>query len=95
LVATYFVISFGLGHFAIFGTWFGELFPTPIRATAASFCYSVGRGIAGFGPALVGSLAASHGLGGGISTGVIAIGIMLAFGAVLQDRQGRAITAQE
>jgi MFS family permease len=95
VVVTYFVISFGLGHFAIFGTWFGELFPTPIRATAASFCYSVGRGIAGFGPALVGSLAVSHGLGGGISTGVIAIGIMLAFGAVLQDRQGRTITAQE
>jgi MFS family permease len=95
VVATYFVISFGLGHFAIFGTWFGELFPTPIRATAASFCYSVGRGIAGFGPALVGSLAATHGLGGGISTGVIAIAVMLAFGAVLQDRRGRTITAQE
>jgi MFS family permease len=95
VIVTYFVISFGLGHFAIFGSWFGELFPTPIRATAASFCYSVGRGIAGFGPALVGSLAARHGLGGGISTGVIAIAVMLVFGALLQDRQGRTITAQE
>nr|WP_170949184.1 MFS transporter [Rhodococcus sp. 06-621-2] len=95
VVLAYFGISFGLGYFAIFGTWFGELFPTPIRATASSFCYSVGRGFAGFGPAIVAALATTYGLGGGISTGVIAVVLTMGFAAILRDRAGRAITASE
>lgn len=95
VVAAYFVISFGLGYFAIFGAWFGELFATPIRATGSSFCYSVGRGIASFGPGLVGLLAAQYGLGGGIATGLFAVAIMMVAARFLADRSGRAITASE
>lgn len=95
VIAAYYVISFGLGYFAIFGAWFGELFATPVRATGSSFCYSVGRGIASFGPGLVGLLAARFGLGGGISTGLFAVAIMMIAARFLADRAGRAITASE
>ncbi|MEV0068973.1 MULTISPECIES: MFS transporter [unclassified Amycolatopsis] len=95
VIAMYFVISFGLGYFAVFGTWFGELFATPIRATGSSFCYSVGRGIASFGPGIVGLLAARYGLGGGISTGLFAVALMMITALFLADRSGRAITAVE
>ncbi|MDQ0380300.1 MFS transporter [Amycolatopsis thermophila] len=95
VIIAYYVISFGLGYFAIFGAWFGELFATPIRATGSSFCYSVGRGIASFGPGLVGLLAAKFGLGGGISTGLFAVAAMMVTARFLTDRSGRAITASE
>lgn len=95
IIGAYYVISFGLGYFAIFGAWFGELFATPIRATGSSFCYSVGRGFASFGPFIVGYLAADYGLGGGISTGLIAVLVMMGFACLLADRRGRVITAAE
>lgn len=95
IIASYFAISFGLGYFAIFGAWFGELFPTPVRATGSSFCYSVGRGFASFGPYLVGILASRYGLGGGISTGLLAVLLMMLFALFLPDRKGRVITAAE
>lgn len=93
IVISYLAISFGLGYFAIFGAWFGELFATPIRASGSSFCYSVGRGMASFGPFLVGFFAAGNGLAGGISTAVIAVLIMMVFATLLRDRSGRTITA--
>lgn len=93
IIASYYAISFGLGYFAIFGAWFGELFATPIRASGSSFCYSVGRGFASFGPFIVGYLAADYGLGGGISTGLVAVLFMMALALLLPDRGGRVITA--
>lgn len=93
IVLSYFVISFGLGYFGIFGAWLGELFPTPIRATASSFAYSIGRGIASFGPFIVGVLAADYGLAGGISTGAVAVLVMIGFSFFLKDQKGREITA--
>ncbi len=95
IIVAYFFISFGLGYFAIFGAWFGELFATPIRATGSSFCYSVGRGFASFGPLIVGLLAAQYGLGGGISTGLIAVALMMVVSCFLADRSGRVITTTE
>lgn len=95
IIVAYFVISFGLGYFAIFGAWFGELFATPVRATGSSFCYSVGRGFASFGPFIVGLLAAQYGLGGGISTGLIAVALMMGISRFLPDPSGRVITAAE
>lgn len=95
IIVAYFVISFGLGYFGIFGVWFGELFATPIRATGSSFCYSVGRGVASFGPGLVGLLAVKYGLGGGISTGLFAVVLMIVIAVFLADRSGRIITEVE
>jgi MFS family permease len=95
VIAMYYLISFGLGYFAVFGTWFGELFATPIRASGSSFCYSVGRGVASFGPGVVGLLAARFGLGGGISTGLFAVALMMITALFLADHSGRAITAAD
>ena len=55
----YFLI--GLTVFGVFGSftyYLPELFPTRIRATAAGFCYNIGRIVAAFGPFLVGEIAA-------------------------------------
>ncbi|MBY4275491.1 MFS transporter [Rhodococcus fascians] len=94
IVFSYFVISFGLGYFGIFGAWLGELFPTAIRASGSSVSYSIGRGIASTGPLIVGILAAKHGLAGGISTGAIAVVLMILFSFFLKDQKGREITAE-
>ena len=83
IVVAYLLISFGIGFFGIFGIWFGELFPTRVRATGSSFCYSIGRGIASISPTVAGVLAAQYGLGGGISTGFLAIIILLVASAFL------------
>ena len=55
----YFLI--GLTVFGVFGSftyYLPELFPTRIRATAAGFCYNIGRVVAAAGPFLVGEIAA-------------------------------------
>ncbi len=95
IVLSYLAISFGLGYFGIFGVWFGELFSTPMRATGSAFCYSVGRGLASFGPTVVGVLAANYGLGGGISTGLVAVLLMMVLSTLLTERRGRVITATD
>jgi MFS family permease len=41
----------------LFGSYFGELYPTRVRATGAGFCFNVGRGISAFAPVLFGGLA--------------------------------------
>jgi dipeptide/tripeptide permease len=40
-----------------------ELYPTSVRATAAGFCYNVGRLASAAAPFVVGSLAAARGFG--------------------------------
>jgi MFS family permease len=37
------LLGFFLGYNSGFGTWFSELFPTSIRATAVGFCFNFGR----------------------------------------------------
>lgn len=69
------VVSFLLGFFASgqaggMGAYLAELFPTQIRATGQGFAYNFGRGVAGFGPLMVGTLAGGMGLG----TAVLAVG---------------------
>ncbi|MDN3020096.1 MFS transporter [Paenibacillus sp. BSR1-1] len=95
IVVVYMAISFGIGFFGIFGIWFGELFPTRVRASGSSFCYSVGRGIASIAPAIAGFLSVKYGLGGGISTGFIAIIVLLIASIWMNDRKGREIGAIE
>ena len=66
------VLSFPLGFFASgifsgFGPFLAELFPTESRGAGQGFTYNFGRGVAGFAPFLVGTLASSYGLAAGIS----------------------------
>ena len=61
------VAFFGTGYFSGFGAVSAELFPTSIRATAQGITYNLGRGLSAFAPFVVGSLAASRGLGAAFS----------------------------
>jgi MFS family permease len=46
-----------LGIFALYAIYFPELFPTNLRSTGTSFCYNVGRYVAGIGVAMQGFFA--------------------------------------
>jgi MFS family permease len=57
------VAFFGTGYYSGFGALIAELYPTPVRATAAGVCYNTGRIASAAAPYIVGSLAASRGFG--------------------------------
>ena len=57
------VAFFGTGYYSGFGAVIAELYPTSIRATAAGFCYNLGRIASALAPFIVGSMAASSGFG--------------------------------
>ncbi len=44
-----------------YGALISELFPTAARATAQNVLFNIGRGVGGFGPVVVGAIAATHG----------------------------------
>ena len=58
-----FVAFFGTGYFSGLGAVVAELYPTTVRATAAGFCYNVGRIASAIAPYTVGSLATTRGFG--------------------------------
>jgi MFS family permease len=58
-----FVAFFGTGYFSGLGALVAELYPTSVRATAAGFCYNVGRIASAAAPYTIGSVAATRGFG--------------------------------
>jgi MFS family permease len=70
---------FASGIFSGFGPYFSELFPGTMRGAAQGFCYNVGRGVAGFGPYVVGVLAAHYPIG----TAMSAVAIIAYASAIL------------
>lgn len=54
---------FASGIFSGFGPYLSELYPGSARGAGQGFCYNAGRGIAGFGPWLIGWLAKSYPIG--------------------------------
>jgi len=62
-----FLVGFGTGVFSGFGPLCAELFPTAIRNTAMGSAFNLARGIQFFTPIVIALIAASYGLGGGIS----------------------------
>ncbi|MCF8565551.1 MFS transporter [Alicyclobacillus tolerans] len=95
VVLSYYLIALGLGYFGLYGVWVGELVPTRIRSSMSAFAYSVGRGIAGVAPILVGALASSEGYTIGIATGLLGVLFAFVFAWFLSDRKGRDIGAIE
>jgi MFS family permease len=63
LVLGPFVAFFGTGYFSGLGALVAEIYPTAVRATAAGFCYNVGRIASAVAPYTVGSLATTRGFG--------------------------------
>jgi MFS family permease len=58
-----FVAFFGTGYFSGLGAVVAELYPTTVRATAAGFCYNVGRIASAAAPYSIGRVADTHGFG--------------------------------
>jgi MFS family permease len=48
--------AFFIAWVGLFGSYFGELYPTRVRATGAGFCFNVGRGVSALAPVLFGGL---------------------------------------
>jgi MFS family permease len=58
-----FVAFFGTGYFSGLGAVVAELYPTAVRATAAGFCYNVGRIASAAAPYSIGRVADTQGFG--------------------------------
>jgi MFS family permease len=56
------IYAFFIAWVGLFGSYFGELYPTRVRATGAGFCFNIGRGISAFAPVLFGGLAQMIGI---------------------------------
>ncbi|HEY9179298.1 MAG TPA: MFS transporter [Candidatus Baltobacteraceae bacterium] len=86
---------FASGIFSGFGAFLSELFPADVRASAQGFCYNLGRGVAGFGPALIGALSAQYAIGAAMTTvAVCAYGLVVIAAAILPETKGVTWTAE-
>lgn len=93
------VLGFPLGFFAsgIFsgmGPLLTEMYPTELRAAGQGFCYNAGRGMAAFFPALVGSAAATAGLGNAIGLfAAAAYALVFLTALLLPETKGRELAS--
>jgi MFS family permease len=62
-----FLVGLGTGNFSGYGPIFAEMFPTKVRNTAMGGAFNLARGIQFLTPLVITFVAASYGLGGGIS----------------------------
>jgi MFS family permease len=72
------VSYFGGGFYSGFGAVIVEIYPTPVRATAAGICYNTGRIASAAAPFVAGSLASTRGFGAAFTmAGVAYLGAAL------------------
>jgi MFS family permease len=84
------IIAYGI--FSPMGPYLSEMFPTKIRGTGQGFCYSFGRGIGAFFPALIGIYSMKWRLGIAIPLFFgIATAIMIAALVMLPETKGREL----
>jgi MFS family permease len=85
------LIGLGTGTWSMFGPFFSELFPTPVRNTAVGSVFNAARGVQFFTPLIISVVARRAGLSGGIS---LAAAFSLGAGIVvwaLPETRGREI----
>ena len=76
-----------------YGALMSELYPTPARATAQNVLFNIGRLVGGFGPVVVGTIAAKHGFPTAVSLlALIYIVDLVALLALIPERRGAALT---
>jgi MFS family permease len=81
---------FSTGIFGALGSFYTELFPTQIRATAQGFCYNFGRGLAAFFPMLIGISTKFMPLGDAIAVmASIAYSVVIIAALLLPETYGR------
>ena len=75
-----------------YGALMSELYPTAARATAQNVLFNIGQFVGGFGPVVVGAVAARHGFPAAVSLLAILYVIdMLALWALIPERRGVAL----
>jgi len=76
-----------------YGALMSELYPTAARATAQNVLFNIGRLVGGFGPVVVGTIAAKHGFPTAVSLlALIYIMDLVAMLALIPERRGAALT---
>jgi MFS family permease len=93
-----FLIGFPLGFFVLgifsgMGACLAELYPSAVRGSGQGFSYSVGRGIGGFCPSLIGVLSSHLSLSDAIAGfTVAAYAVVIVSAWALPETKGRALT---
>jgi MFS family permease len=76
-----------------YGALMSELYPTAARATAQNVLFNIGRLVGGFGPVVVGTIAAKHGFPTAVSLlSLIYIIDLVAMLALIPERRGTVLT---
>ncbi len=76
-----------------YGALMSELYPTEARATAQNVLFNLGRGVGGFGPVVMLSLAATYSFSGAIALlAIIYVIDLVALWACIPERKGAALT---
>ena len=95
-----FLIGFPLGFFVLgifsgMGACLAELFPSAVRGSGQGFTYSVGRGIGGFCPSLIGLLSTRFSLGDAIAGFTVAAYALVVVTAwAIPETRGRVLVAE-
>jgi MFS family permease len=83
------------GIFSGMGAYLAELYPNAVRGSGQGFCYSIGRAVSAFCPALIGAWSAHSSLGVGIGAmSAAAYGLVVASAWVLPETRGRNFRAE-
>src|ERR1700727_1878299 len=94
-----FLIGFPLGFFILgifsgMGACLAELYPSAVRGSGQGFTYSVGRGIGGFCPSLIGVLSTRFPLGDTIAGfTVAAYALVIVSALAIPETRGRVLTS--
>jgi len=76
-----------------YGALISELFPTAARATAQNVLFNIGRGVGGFGPVVIGAIAAAYSFETAIALLAVLYGLdILAMWFLIPERRGAALT---
>jgi len=76
-----------------YGALISELFPTAARATAQNALFNIGRGVGGFGPVVIGAIAAAYSFETAIALLAVLYGLdILAMWFLIPERRGAALT---
>lgn len=76
-----------------YGALMSELYPTAARATAQNVLFNIGRAIGGFGPVVVGAIAAAHGFETAIALlAILYLVDLLALWRLIPERRGAPLT---
>jgi MFS family permease len=95
-----FLIGFPLGFFTLgifsgMGACLAELYPSAVRGSGQGFTYSVGRGIGGFCPSLIGVLSTRFSLGDAIAGfTVAAYALVIVSALAIPETRGRVLVPE-